>query len=248
MRPVNLLPEELRPRQRTRAGRGPAHVVLGLLGALLVLVAVYAMSLNQVNSHKTDIAHAKSEIERVKAETSASDAFGDFHAIKETRLASVKQLAGGRFDWERLMRELALVLPERTWLLGATASTSPNNAPGEGVGSSAPAKPATPAASAGASDSPSVHLNGCALDQRDVAVLLVRLRKLHRAEDVDLTESAEESTGGEGQTSEGAGAPGGSDTCGNGRFKFDVTVKFSPAAEAEAHQGGKVPARLGGGS
>src|SRR3954449_2379686 len=108
MKPVNLLPDELRPRQRAGEGRGQAHIVIAVLGVLLVMAVAYALSLNQVNSHKTDIARAKSEIEKAKVQVAASTAFGDFHTIKETRVASVKQLASGRFDWERLMRELAL--------------------------------------------------------------------------------------------------------------------------------------------
>src|SRR3954463_10384495 len=114
MRPVNLLPDELRPRQRTSEAGGRANIVLGVMGVLLVMAVAYALSLNQVNAHKTDIARAKSETEKAKAEVTASTAFGDFHAVEQTRSASIKQLAAGRVDWERMMRELALVLPAHT--------------------------------------------------------------------------------------------------------------------------------------
>jgi Tfp pilus assembly protein PilN len=253
MRPVNLLPDELRPRQRTQEGRGPAHILIGVLGVLLVMAVAYAMSLNQANSRKTDIASAKAEIEMAKVEVAASTSFGDFHDVKETRVASVKQLAAGRFDWERLMRELALVLPERTWLLDVTASTSAENAPAGGAGTPPPstagssASAETAEAGAGGS-SPTLTLKGCALRQKDVAVLLVRLRKLHRAEDVDLRESAAETAGTTGAQASGADSAGGSESCGNKRFKFETAVTFSPTAQGEKPAGGKVPATLGGGS
>jgi Tfp pilus assembly protein PilN len=253
MRPVNLLPDELRPRQRTREGDGRAHIVLGVLGVLLVMAVAYALSLNQVNSHKTDIARAKSETEKAKAEVTASTAFGDFHAIEQTRSASVQQLAGGRFDWERMMRELALVLPAHTWLLNVTAGASADGA-GATPGASTPAPPATgsPAAAPGDSaasgaSSPTLSLKGCALKQNDVAVVLVRLRKLYLVDNVNLNESAQETTDKGVQTTTDSAA--GSDTCGSGRFKFDVTVTFSAAsAKSDKPAGGKVPAKLGGGS
>jgi Tfp pilus assembly protein PilN len=251
MRPVNLLPPELRPRERRREGRGPAHVVIGVLGVLLVLVVVYALSLNQVNSHKTDIARAKSDIEAAKSQVAASDAFGDFHSVKETREASVKQLASDRFDWERLMRELALVLPDRTWLLDATASTTPDATAGAAAGATPPPSTGTTAAggatgTAGAGN-PSLDLKGCSLHQNDVAVLLVRLRKMHRVDSVDLKDSTQEATDtGAGQSD--GGSADDSESCGKGRFKFEVGVTFTPNAETEKPLGGKVPAKLGGGS
>jgi Tfp pilus assembly protein PilN len=255
VRPVNLLPNELRPRQRTREGGGRAHIVLGVLGVLLVMAVAYALSLNQVNSHKTDIARAKSETEKAKAEVAASTAFGDFHAIEQTRSASVQQLAGGRFDWERMMRELALVLPAHTWLLNVNASTSADGtAAGATGGATTPAPSATAAPAAGAGDSaasgapsPTLSLKGCALKQNDVAVVLVRLRKLYLVDNVNLNESAQETTDKGVQTSNDSAS--GSDTCGSGRFKFDVAVTFSAASEkSDKPAGGKVPAKLGGGS
>lgn len=253
MRPVNLLPDELRPRQRSSGERGPAHAAIGVLAVVLLMAVVYALSLNQVNSRKTDIARARSDIERANAEVSASSSFGDFHQIKQTRLASVKELAAGRFDWERFMRELALVLPADTWLLGATASTSPDSVPGAAGSSGATSSPGGSAptgsagTAAGGSASPTLTLKGCALRQGNVAVMLVRLRKLYRADNVTLRESTQENaTSGGAQPSDGAGA--GSDNCGARRFKFQVAVTFTPSPPTEKPTGGKVPSRLGGGS
>jgi Tfp pilus assembly protein PilN len=254
MRPVNLLPDELRPRKRVGEGRGQSHIVLAVLGVLLVMAVAYALSLNQANSHKTDIARAKSEIERAKTQVAASTAFGDFHSIEQTRSASVKMLAGGRFDWERMMRELALVLPAHTWLLNANAATSADAAGATGGASTpppasgaAPSAAATGDSAASASSSPTLDLKGCALRQNDVAVMLVRLRKLYRAENVDLNESTQETNDSGVQRSTDSAASG-SDSCGNGRFKFDVAVTFSPATDSDKPAGGKVPAKLGGGS
>jgi hypothetical protein len=79
-----------------------------------------------------------------------------------------------------------------------------------------------------------------------VAVMLVRLRKMYLAENVDLNDSTQETTDTGVQRSTDSAA--GSDSCGNGRFKFDVAVTFSAATGSDKPAGGKVPAKLGGGS
>ena len=68
---------------------------------------------------------------------------------------------------------------------------------------------------------------------------MVRLRQLHRVEDVELGSSTKE------ESTDTAGI----ESCGGG-YKFAVTLKFSPAAPAgEAPRGeDRVPASLGGGS
>jgi Tfp pilus assembly protein PilN len=252
VKPVNLLPEQYRARRPSEAG-GSSRIVIGVLAGLLLMVVAYALSANQVNSRKGDIAAANAEIQRAKAQTASQSSYGDFHQVKETREASVKLLAGGRFDWERLMREVSLVLPDGTWVLDMTASTSSDgssgsSAPGPGASASTPATSAGTAAAAGPA-TPSLHLVGCAEHQDDVAVLLVRLRKLHDATDASLTESAKEQqeaqAAAQGSTDSAAG---GSETCGGGRFKFDVTVTFDLPNASDVEKPSHVPARLGGGS
>jgi Tfp pilus assembly protein PilN len=249
MRPVNLLPEEHQPRKGGRRLTGGSYVVLGVLGALLVMVLGYVLLSNQVNSRKSEIAHAKQETDEAKARTAQLAPYAAFSRIKETRLQAVKEQAAGRFDWERLMRELALLLPSDIWVTNMSASTDPEDSTSGGT-------PPT-AGSSTASSSPSVQLAGCARNQPDVAVLMVRLRKLDRATDVELTESAEQGAGGGAAPSAGAASSGGSSSSGGGasdgcpddRFQFDVTVTFSPASPGGESPGRRrVPTSLGGGS
>jgi type II secretory pathway pseudopilin PulG len=255
VRPVNLLPEQYRARRPSAQAAGSSRIVIGVLGALLVMAVAYALTANQVNSRKTDISAAKSETQRAQAEAKSQGAFGTFHTMKQTRDLSVKQLAGGRFDWERLMREVALVLPKRTWVLDMTASTSAEGT--TGTAGSSPPPPTTTSSSTGATGaagstaatSPSVHLLGCAFHQDAVAVVLVRLRKLDRATDVKLTESIKEKEQGGAQAQVATDAAGGgSQSCGGGRFKFDVTVTFSAPTPADLEREGHVRSALGGGS
>ena len=85
---------------------------------------------------------------------------------------------------------------------------------------------------------PTATFVGCTPKQSEVAKILVRLRSLHRVVDVELNESLKEQGVADVTV----------DSCGP-LYKFDVTVTFAPATEAEAPRGSNsVPASLGGGS
>lgn len=228
MRPVNLIPDEQRRRPSGESSGKGAYALLGVLAALLVMVAIYVLTSNQVTERRNEAAVAGAEADRLEAEAAKRNNYTDFAQIAQTRLASVAGVAETRFDWERLMRELALVMPEGTWLQSTEASASGD--------ASAGGQPATPSA-AGAG--PSANLVGCTPRPPDVARMMVRLRQLHRVNDVSLNESSREQ----------ASTPATVDSCGS-LYKFDLTVSFDPTeAASEAPRGAtRVPASLGGGS
>jgi Tfp pilus assembly protein PilN len=234
VRPVNLIPDERRRRSGT--GRsGSAYVVLGVLGALLVMAVAYVLTSNHVNDRKTQAAEARQEADGLEAQANTLNSFSDFSMVKQTRLAAVRGVAYTRFDWERFMRELSLVVPSGSWLQSADASvTGPADAT---AGAATPSGTETTATAA--LPSPSATLVGCTQKQSEVASMMVRLRQLYRVTEVSLNESAQEQ----------AGAQATLDNCGK-LYKFDVTVTFSPAPlRQEAPPGAtRVPASLGGGS
>lgn len=240
MRPVNLLPEGERPAAPAAPVKGGAYAVLGVLGALVIATSTYVVTANQINSRTSDIAQARAEIQAAEARAGQLGPFEQFAQVKETRLASVRELAQARFDWERFMRELALVLPDGSSVTDVTASVA--GAAGEAeVASPAPVTPTD----AGAS--PSATLTGCATSQREVAVMLVRLRQLHRAADVQLASSARQEDGSSGAPST-SGSSTGSGDCGPGGYAFDATVSFGPEPADSQGDAERAPARLGGGS
>jgi Tfp pilus assembly protein PilN len=241
---VNLLPEKHRPRRPTGGKSGSGYIALGVLGAVLIAVLVYVFTLNSINSSKTKITEAKAEAVRLDSQANSLGPYGDFAKIKAERVRSVQSLAQGRFDWERLVRELATVLPSDVWLVNATASASGESAtPGS--------TPATPGA-APVSTGPTLSLQGCARDQSQVAVTLVRLRELQGATDVALDHSTrgEDTSGGNAPASPPAAGAGGDTSCGKTggkpNYDFQVNVTFAPTQPSS--QPATVPARLGGGA
>jgi Tfp pilus assembly protein PilN len=208
--------------------------VIGALAVLLVMAVVYTLTSNQVNSRASQAAKAKQEADSLEARANSLGAYGSFAQVKRTRTDSVKQLAAGRFDWERMMRELAAVLPEGGWVQEANASLS-GGTEGQAAQSTAPAKP-------------TLAIKGCLAKQSTVAAFMVRLRRLYLVEDVALNESVSKGVQG------AAGDPNANkptlDNCGR-MYAFDLTVTFKAAAPTgkEAPLGrDAVPARLGGGS
>jgi Tfp pilus assembly protein PilN len=242
MRPVNLLPAQHRPRSAGAGLKGSSYVLVGVLGALLVMVALYVMTGNQANDRKAQTAEANRDAAAAEARLASLAKFGDFTQIAKTREASVKDLAQARFDWERFLRETANVLPENTWLTNIDATATP----AAGAGSS----PTTSGPGVASDSDPGAKIEGCAKHQPDVAALMVRLRELHRVSDVQLVESTRAGTSSASSSSSTpTTSTGGSEGCGP-YIKFSLKAVFELAAEpvSPAHGPRAVPAKLGGGS
>lgn len=250
MRPVNLLPPKYRPRQATGGLSGSAYGIVGVLAVLLLAVTTLVLISNQVDSRKAKAAEAEQAAAAAEARAAQLGSFGDFASIKQTRQASVAGLAKVRFDWERLMRELALVLPSGTTIKEADASVVPSEADG------APKPAAATAAAAKDPAGPTATLTGCSRSQRDVARLMVRLREMHRVKEVKLKESKlQRDAGADSSTvatpvagAGGAGAEAPSTEC-DGVYEYGVTVAFEavPAGPSVPAGERRVPVSLGGG-
>jgi Tfp pilus assembly protein PilN len=251
VKPVNLLPATERPRPVVAAPDNASTVVMATLALLLVAVAAFVFTKNQVTDRNSDIAQAKQEQAAAQQRSNGLKAFGDFSQIKQTRVQSVTELATQRFDWERFMRELALVLPNKVWLNSVTAGsnvTGATSSTSSGSSSSSSSSSAGAAATGSTSGGPNAQLTGCAPSQKAVAELIVRLRSLHGAEDVNLQDSTDPHSQGSGTADSGSSA-GSGQTCGN-LYVFNATVSFAAPADAQTGAGkpAHVPTRLGGGA
>jgi len=296
MKAVNLLPEKDRPRVASGARSGSAYVVLGVLGLGLLALVAFVLTANQVTSQQAQTEQAKREADAAGAKAAQLGSFGSFAEMKKTRLESVKSLSTERFDWERLALEISRVTPPNVFLSEINASTtgdkdassggssgsSSSSSKGSGSSSGSSGSASASSSSAGAAGAPgeavkpTMTVIGCAQDQPDVATTMVRLRLLHRAEEVKLTESVrgeETSNPAASGTAAAPAAPapasgaapapapaGGAsagaseegDGCGETRgvpnYKFTVDITFAPAEEKTSKGSVRAPATLGGGS
>jgi len=239
MRPVNLLPPKHRPHQPSGGKSGSSYMVLGVLAVFLAAVVTYVLEANKITESKSEITVAEQKTAEARAKAQQMGPFANFAQIKQQRVASVRQLADGRFDWERTVRELAHVLPAGVWLRDFDASASPTSG-------------AAPSSDSSAWAGASIHLHGCAQKQPQVAVTLVRLREMQGVHDVKLTDSTRGEDAEKGQAASSDSASGGNDDCGahnlRSNYEFNAVVEFEQTKPAPARNAGQTPVRLGGGS
>lgn len=227
MRPVNLIPLEQRRGETRPLRTGPLpYVLLGTLVLVLVGIAALVLTGNQVSERKDEIATLKREDAVAEARAQRLAAYTEFKAMSEARVATVASLANSRFDWERVMRELALVLPSDVWLtnLNATASATTSV---EGGGD---------AQLRSAVAGPALTMEGCARGQEGVAGFVTALKEIDGVTRVGV-ESSE--LGADGAQAGSGG--GGSGDCRTRKFlaKFSLVVAFDAAPIPVTAEGGE---------
>ncbi len=224
MRPVNLIPAEERRGEHAPLRSGPlAYIVLGVLVAVLVGVTALVLTSNQIADRKSEVAALEAEDAAAKAKAERLVAFTQFRALREQRLVTISSLADSRFDWERVIRELSLILPDDVWLVGLTATASPEASIGGesgGGGSSSGLRASAPG--------PALELSGCAAGQESVAGFVTALKDIDGVTRVGV-KSSELS-----ELKSGAGSTGGSaggDDCRTREFiaRFEIVVAFDAA-------------------
>jgi Tfp pilus assembly protein PilN len=224
MRPVNLLPPELRQGARAPMRTGPVpYILVGALAAVLLGVALLVMAGNQVSEREDEVAQLRREDAVAVQEAKRLAAYTQFQAMHEQRLATITSLADSRFDWERVMRELSLVLPHDVWLTELNASASSGTATGGGSGGSL--RDSIPG--------PALELDGCGAGQESVADFVTALKDIDGVTRVGV-ESSELPTEEEGEGETGGGEGGSSNTgdeCRTRKFiaKFSIVVAFDAA-------------------
>ena len=101
------------------------YLVVGGLLAALGCVSVLVLTGNQISDHKAELAEVKAEDAALEEKVQQMSAYTQFAAVRDQRTATVASLADSRFDWERVLHELSLVLPDNVWLIGVTGTVSP---------------------------------------------------------------------------------------------------------------------------
>jgi Tfp pilus assembly protein PilN len=222
MRPINLLPTRYQPARASGERPGIGYAVIGALAVILLMLVLYVVTNNGINDAKDKTAKAQAEQQAAQAKIGQLQAYGDFASLKQQREAAVKNVAAVRFDYERLMREIALVLPHNTYLTQFTA----------GTGGAAGATPTSTSGTASATG-PTLSVTGCAPSHPGVATAIVRLRKLHNVTDVNLQDS----------TKSGSGTA--ATSLGPCPVTWSASLTFEPESAPTVQE--PVPARLGGG-
>jgi Tfp pilus assembly protein PilN len=166
MRPVNLIPADQRRHDGGASRPGViSYAIIGLLAVAVVGVTVMTLLDRQLSDKQSEITALEATAAETDAQAQGLAPFISFADRANARVDTVTALAQSRFDWERVIRELTLVLPNKVWLTSLIGSVSPSVAVSDGE--SVDLRASIPG--------PALELVGCAKSQREVASLISAL-------------------------------------------------------------------------
>lgn len=229
MRPVNLIPPEERRGDRAPTRTGPvSYLLVGALALALAGVTSVVLTSNQIADREDEVAALEAKQAAATETAQRLAPYAEFAALEQARAQTVDTLAKSRFDWERVLRELALVIPADVQLTGVTGTVAPGITPEGSAAANALRDTAT---------GPALELAGCAGDHEVVAELAAALEDIDGVTRVAVNRSERSETKLQpGATGLGAGC---SESPGVSSFEMiatfdEVTVAAVPAATETA--------------
>jgi Tfp pilus assembly protein PilN len=237
MKAVNLLPTDLRGAPKASAAitarsdvpRGPgAFIVLGALAFGVLALAGYVLTTNTIKDRHAEITQLAAQQQAAEQRVAALKPYAEFDQLAKGRVATLRDLAGKRFDWDQSLRDLSRALPRDVTIKSLNGSLG--------------GATATPGAAA-ATTTPSINLTGCTRNQKSVARLMARLATVNGVTRVKLANSTKAAAA-TAPTTGTTPSTGGTDAapCGEGRRPdFNVTIEFA-GASADAASAASTPA------
>jgi|SRR4051794_5281367 Tfp pilus assembly protein PilN len=245
MRPVNLIPPDERRGDRApmRTGALP-YVVIAALGLALLGVIAIVLTSKQVSDRKSEVAQLEQQEQEAKSKADSLQEFTNFRTVQETRQATVDSLAQSRFDWQRVMNELARVIPSNVWLVQLAGTVNPTvqpaNAPDVTIRDSVPG--------------PALAIVGCATSQDAVAGFISDLQDIDGVTRVgiDSSQRPDSETGSASSATSDSSATSSSGECRTRDFitQFKLVVAFdavpTPSTASSVPSIPSAPASTGG--
>jgi Tfp pilus assembly protein PilN len=168
MRAVNLLPKNQTRSRRRRSKNTPWALVLGLAGtavASAVIGAAFLQASGAAADKKEELADASALLAALPKPKPVQNSDVALTAERDQRATAVASAFAYHVSWDRVLRRLALVLPDDVWLTSLVAQ--------------APAAPGLGSRALGATASPTgMTLMGYTYSHAGVARLLSRLSVL----------------------------------------------------------------------
>jgi Tfp pilus assembly protein PilN len=230
MRPVNLIPTDERRGENAPMRTGPvAYVVVGALVAVLAGVTALVLTGNQIADRQGEVAQLERDDAAARARAQRLAAFTQFQSLHAQRVATVTSLADSRFDWERVMRELSLVLPSNVWLVSLNATASPSATAGGTPSSGSSGGSSGASGLRAAAPGPALEISGCASGQEAVAGFVTALKDIDGVTRVGVQSSQLADQNSAGSTGGDSGGSG--DDCRTRDFiaKFEIVAAFDAA-------------------
>jgi len=215
MTQVNLLPSDVRSRQRVRR---MTALAIGAVGAVVVLLLmVYGLQAARLAKVNRDVAAQESVNQQLQGDIAKLHRAATLQQDVATRQAMVDELLHGQVLWSDVLRDVSSVMPDGVWLTqmqGVLTTT------GTTVGSGQTA-PVTTGPAAGTELVGTISFQGMAFDHPSVAHWLIRLEKVTGWVNSWVTSSTKQATGG---TTSSSGEP---------LVSFEGTVDLTSSATVD---------------
>ena len=168
MNPVNLIPPEQRRGERAPLRAGFAsYAIVAALAIALGAVTYLVLTQNKISEREAEVASLEAR-KAGRRSLRGPAPYAEFARSPATRDATVNSLAKSRFDWERVLNELALVIPADVWLVRVAGSAPPTPRLAR----------ARPWPAARRSRAPALELIGCGASTDAVARFLAALKDI----------------------------------------------------------------------
>ncbi|HEX2292658.1 MAG TPA: PilN domain-containing protein [Gaiellaceae bacterium] len=184
MRAVNLLPKD-EGRTRRQPGAVALTAVLGAVLLTAVLCGWFLMASSGVSDKQGELDARRAELAAIPPPAPPDTTQSTLVAEKDARLGILGQALSKRIAWDRVLREISLVVPDDVWL-----ESMNSNGPDPAAAPAAPAPGQAAPTSAG-----NFAITGYTYSHDGVARLLARLAVIRHLENVKLGSSTVDGEG-----------------------------------------------------
>jgi Tfp pilus assembly protein PilN len=166
MTQVNLLPPDVRGRQRTR--QLTVVVAAVAVAAVVLLVFVYFLQSSRLSSAQRDLEAQQATNQALQTKINGLQQFAQLQTSVSDKQGIVDNLLAQQILWSGVLRDLSLVIPGQVSLSTATGNlTVSTTAPGAPAGTTAPSNLVG-----------TIQFQGEAFTEPDVALWLTRLEQV----------------------------------------------------------------------
>jgi Tfp pilus assembly protein PilN len=176
MRAVNLLPLDARTGRRRPPTAALAVTGAGVLAASLLAVGFFSVN-GSVDERERELAALEQELTASRRAAKPKPAQSGLAAERDQRLTALNDAMVKRLAWDRVLREVSLVMPDDVWLSSLAAG-------GATTGTTTSETTTTPTATQ------TLTFNGFTYSQESVARLLTRLALVPELDNVKLQTSS----------------------------------------------------------
>ena len=167
MTQVNLLPSDVRERQKTR--RNFLAVVAGAAGVVVLLLLLYLVQVGRLSSANHDLAAQQAINQGIQARIQKLQGAAELKARVANEQALVDGLLQGEVLWSGVLHDTSMVIPGQVWLTSFTGTLAPAGAAAAAPSATtSPTEPSTELVG-------SIQFQGVAFNQPAVALWLKRI-------------------------------------------------------------------------